>query len=188
MTSLDPSDLILIRHAVADHGGRLCGRTDVPAILPDEAALTPLRRWLAPCTVITSPALRCRQTAEALFPGRLPECDPALLEQDFGAHEGMACADLPDLGPMSRTALAQIASPGGESFADLYARVVPVLTSITGGPVAVVAHAGTIRAALGMALGEMSQGLAFDIAPLSATRLRRVPGGFAIMSTNAGVA
>ncbi|KAA8611417.1 histidine phosphatase family protein [Salipiger aestuarii] len=190
MTPPDPTDLILIRHAPADHGGRLCGRTDVPAILPPGAVLAPLRRWLAPCTVITSPALRCRQTAAALFPGRVRECEAALWEQDFGALEGVAFSDLPDLGPMTRAALARLASPDGESFRDLCNRVAPALTRAARrpGPVAIVAHAGTIRAALGLALEDASQGLAFDIAPLSVTRLRRVPDGFAIISTNAGVA
>ncbi len=190
MTPLHPSDMILIRHAPADHGGRLWGRGDPPAILPPEGQLAALRQWLAPCALVASPALRCRQTAEALFPGRAPDCDPDLREQDFGAHEGLRFQDLPDLGPLPRAALADYAGPGGESFADLHARVAPALARIASitGPVAIVAHAGTIRAALGEALGQASQGLAFDVAPLSVTRLRRVAGGYAIITVNAGLA
>ncbi|MBU2963744.1 histidine phosphatase family protein [Citreicella sp. C3M06] len=186
MTPPDPSEMILIRHAAADHKGRLCGRSDVPAILPLPVIPRPLRDWLAPCALVCSPALRCRQTAQALFPDRLPDCDPALWEQDFGAQEGMAFAELPDLGPMSRSDLARHASPGGESFADLVARVAPALErhAQRPGPLAIVAHAGTVRAALGLALGDPAQGLAFEIAPLSVTRLRRLDAGYAILSVN----
>ncbi len=37
-------------------------------------------------------------------------------------------------------------------------------------------HAGVIRAALGLALGDIAQGLAFEIAPFSATLLAALPG------------
>ena len=71
--------MLLIRHAPADHGGRLCGRTDVPAILPSEADLAPLRGWLSGCTrVVTSPALRCVQTAGALLPDHARPTDNRL--------------------------------------------------------------------------------------------------------------
>lgn len=41
----------------------------------------------------------------------------------------------------------------------------------TKGAVAVVAHAGVIRAALALVLGHVPGALAFEIAPLSVTRL-----------------
>ena len=49
--------------------------------------------------------------------------------------------------------------------------------AVGAGPVAVVAHAGTVRAALSLALGEVSAGLAFEVDPLSITRIRCLPGG-----------
>lgn len=193
-TSLTPiarDELVILRHAPADHGGRLCGRTDVAACLPAPARLDPLRSLLAGCDSVSSPARRCRETAKALFPSRDPVTDPRLWEQDFGAAEGCAFADLPDLGTLSLDELARYAAPGGESFADKVARVDPALRQFAArvrqsGPLVLVAHAGTARAALGLALGQPALGLKFEIAPLSLTRLRCLPDGMSIIATNEG--
>jgi len=181
------AELVLIRHAPAAHGGRLCGRTDVLAELPDD--LAPWRDALPEGPVVTSPARRCVATARALFPLAGADQDARLWEQDFGEQDGMAFADLPDLGPLSRDALAAHRAPGGESFLDMAARVVPALEALSDralehGPVTVVAHAGTVRAALGLALGDMAAGLAFEVAPLSLTRLRCGAGGYSIVAVN----
>lgn len=182
------TELILIRHARALTGGRLCGRTDVAADCTDLARIAALRASVGvPDRIVTSPALRCRQTAAALWPSEAePASDPALWEQDFGAWEGQAHDALPDLGPLGPAALAQHRPPGGESFADLCARVAPALIrAATGGRIAVVAHAGTVRAGLALALGSVPQALAFDVAPLSLTRISALPGGgWAIGSVN----
>lgn len=193
MTPFAANELILIRHAPAETGGRLAGRRDAPARLPDAAALAPLRAALAGARrVVSSPALRCRTTAGALFPGRDVARDARLWEQDFGAHEGLAPEELPDLGPLDRAALAALAPPGGESFAQMAARVAPALRELAAraeadGPVAVVAHAGTARAALALALGDAAAALAFEIDPLSLTRLRALPGALSVIAVNGGV-
>ncbi len=183
------TELILVRHAPALAGGRLCGRTDVPADCADTARIAALRAAIgAPGRLVTSPALRCRQTAEALWPGLSAGTDPALWEQDFGAWEGQEAATLPDLGPLSADGLARHRPPGGESFADLCARAMPALARLAdGGRVTVVAHAGTVRAALALALGAVPPALAFEVAPLSLTRLRGVPdAGWSIGTVNWG--
>ncbi len=191
MSTILPPELVLVRHAPAETGGRLCGRRDVPAALGDTGALARLATALAPCTrVVTSPALRCRQTAEALFPGRAAEADPRLWEQDFGAHEGLEPAELPDLGPLDRDALSRHAPPGGESFSAMVARAGPALIELAhaaagDGPVAVVAHAGTVRAGLALALGSVPAALAFEVAPLSMTRLRRAGDAWSVGLVNA---
>ena len=103
------TELILIRHAPALTGGRLCGRTDVAADLSDATAIAGLARAIgAVDRVVSSPAERCRTTAEALWPARPVLQDQALWEQDFGAWEGLAFADIPDLGPLSRAELANV--------------------------------------------------------------------------------
>lgn len=181
------TELILIRHAPAMAEGKLCGRTDVPADCSDSATIAALRRALGtPPRIITSPALRCHQTAAALWPGASPPSDPRLWEQDFGAWEGQSYADLPDLGPMSPETLANHRPPGGESFTDLCARISPVLAGLEPEfSTAIVAHAGTVRAGLALALGSVPAALAFDISPLSVTRLRALPGGnWAILCVN----
>ncbi|MCR8549008.1 histidine phosphatase family protein [Salipiger sp. P9] len=190
MTPPDRTEMLLIRHAPADHGGRLCGRRDVPARIAEGPALTALRTWLSACSeVVTSPALRCRQTAGALFPGRPLASDPALWEQDFGDHDGLRFEEIPDLGKLSQDELSTYRPPGGESFAEMAARLRPVLTALSrraqaGGPLAVVAHAGTVRAALGIALGQIPAGLGFEVAPLSVTRLRCFGDGFSVAGVN----
>jgi alpha-ribazole phosphatase len=87
-------------------------------------------------------------------------------------------AELPDIGPLSVTDLAAHRPPQGESFTDLCARVSPALHAAAGqgGRIAIVAHAGVIRAALALALGSPAQGLAFQIAPASLTRITALSG------------
>jgi alpha-ribazole phosphatase len=177
--------LILIRHAPALTGGRLCGRTDVPADLSDGARLAALSAALPkPARLAVSPALRCRQTAAALWSGE--SCaDPRLWEQDFGDWDGAAYADVPDLGRMDLAELARVRPPGGESFADLCDRIAPALSEhAAAGPTVIVAHAGTVRAALALALGSVAGALAFDVAPLSVTRIARLSGGWQVRLVN----
>lgn len=182
------TEIMLIRHAPALTGGRMAGRRDVDADCSDALAFAALRgavgmvdHWRI------SPALRCVQTAAALWPDLAPAQDARLWEQDFGVWEGIAYAELPDLGARSGAELAAHRPPQGESFMDLYARVTPALLEIAelGGRVVIVAHAGVIRAALGLALGVPALGLAFQVAPLSLTTIVALPGGaFSIAGVN----
>lgn len=178
--------LLLIRHAPIDDQGRLTGRRDV-TISVDPAAARALAALVGPADrIVVSPAMRCRQTAAALWPDREVVRDEALWEQDFGAWEGADYAHLPDLGPMEPADLAATAPPGGESFAQACARIVPALERLVagGGRVAVVAHAGTVRAGLSRALGSAAAALAFRVAPLSLTEIDAAPQGWAVASVN----
>lgn len=178
--------LLLIRHGPVEDQGRLVGRRDL-TICIDPAAVARLGRRIGPVDrIAVSPAMRCRQTAAALWPDRDAAQLAALWEQDFGAWEGASYAHLPDLGPLSADDLAATAPPGGESFADACARIVPALEALAvgGGRVAVVAHAGTVRAALARALGSPGAALAFRIAPLSLTRIEATPAGWAVGFVN----
>src|SRR6056297_2814566 len=183
-------DVILIRHAPTTPPGRLYGRTDADAALPDPAALDALRAAAGPVArLVTSPARRCGQTAAALWPDAQASSDARLWEQDFGAFDGAPLADLPDLGPLPRTALAAHRWERGESFDDMAARIGPALrdwaeVARRAGPVAIVAHAGTVRAALALALDGTAPALAFAVAPLSLTRLTAFEGGFGIGCVN----
>lgn len=183
--------LFLIRHAPACDGGALAGRRDVAADLSDRGALAGMRARLdalGVTKVLCSPAQRCVMTAQALWPEAAEFAqDARLWEQDFGAWEGVAYSDLPDLGPLSSAELARHAPPGGESFADICARVAPVLDGLRAAPapLAVVAHAGVVRAALALALGDVAPALRFQIAPLSLTEVQAVPGhGWSIGCVN----
>ncbi|WP_245770931.1 histidine phosphatase family protein [Natronohydrobacter thiooxidans] len=178
--------LRIIRHAPALHGGALAGRRDVAADLGDGVRLAALRAVLGDgARVVTSPALRCLQTAEALFPGVARRQDARLWEQDFGAWEGMGFDALPDLGPMSRAELAAHCPPGGESFDRLCARVWPALHEIAAsGDAVIVAHAGVIRAGLALVLDSPAQGLAFEVAPLSLTELQQIGALWSVACVN----
>ena len=172
------TDLVLIRHADADTRGLLCGRTDVGLAESSVTDMAALAQLLPPVDEIwTSPALRCRLTASHLWPmARLRE-DERLQEQDFGAWEGRSHEDIPDLGNLSRAEIADLRPEGGESFGDLCERVIPALSALAkmteeAGPVVAMTHAGVVRAALSMALGETAAGLAFEVRPLSITRFR----------------
>ncbi|MHC0052753.1 histidine phosphatase family protein [Actibacterium sp. D379-3] len=181
------TELTMIRHAPVVPDGRVYGRRDRPADCSDTAAFEALRlRLPAPARIVHSPALRCVQTVATLWPGQAASPCPALWEQDLGAWEGIAYAEMPDLGLLSREELAVHCPPDGESFADLCARAGHALSDLAqGGPTTIVAHAGTIRAALSLALGTVPGALAFEIAPLSVTRIACLPGGnFVIRGVN----
>lgn len=182
------AELILIRHGPTERSDRLNGRTDVGLLVPPQPVSMPFDElW-------SSPARRARETALGLFGVHAAREDARLWEQDFGVWDGMPLAELPDLGPMAKPALADFAADQGESFAAMVARVIPALQDAAdraralGGSVAVVAHAGTVRAGLAMALGDVSGALAFEVPHLAATRLRVLDSGFAIRAVNEGLA
>ncbi|WP_395004107.1 histidine phosphatase family protein [Cypionkella sp.] len=184
-----PTELILIRHAPAVTEGRMAGKRDVAADCSNSAAFAALQARLDPDAArLISPALRCRQTANSLWPDLpAPESDARLWEQNFGAWEGMPFDQLPDLGALGLPDLAAHRPPQGESFADLYDRAQPALAEVVARgarKTVIIAHAGLIRAALGMALGQPHLGLAFQIAPLSQTRLIAVAGAWSIACVN----
>lgn len=173
--------LSILRHAPALTEGRLAGRRDVPADCSDHAALARVKARIGvPEQVICSPALRCRQTATALGLA-WDSTDPALWEQDFGAWEGLPFDALPDLGPLDTAQLARHRPPGGESFADLCARVTPALRALQRDTL-IVAHAGIVRAALSMVAGDGA--LSFAVAPLSLTVLHRHGDQWSVEATN----
>lgn len=179
------AELILIRHGATEAPGRLHGRSD-PGL-----AAAPARATFDVAAIWVSPARRARETAAALWPGLELREEARLWEQDFGAWDGQLYADLPDIGTLGREALADHASEGGESFAGMVSRVSPALRAAAeraldvGGRIAIVAHAGTVRAGLALATGDVPGALAFEVGHLSATRIRCLPGGaFAVIGVN----
>lgn len=189
VNTVTPTQLLLIRHAPSVDGGRMAGRRDVDADCGDLGRALALRARLGQLDrLIISPARRCAQTADAVLPSMARDTDDRLWEQDFGAWEGVPFADLPDLGAMDIAQLAAHRPPQGESFRDLCARAAPALNACAGGGrVAVLAHAGIIRAAIGRALGDEAgaAGLAFHIAPLSLTHITVLADGqFAVQCVN----
>lgn len=188
-----------LRHApVPDPEGRITGNLDLPCDTSDEDCFRYLAQRLPRNPLLVeSGLLRCGQTIGALetaglsLPPALVE--PDLAEQDFGRWQGhswneLAAAKDPDLEPFWRDA-AHCAPPAGESFADVIRRVAPVVERLgrehPGRDILVVAHAGSIRAALALALGiPADAALRFAVEPLSLTRIDALPGAWRVAGVN----
>lgn len=178
--------LMLIRHAPALDEGRLAGRRDVAADLSNRTKFAWLRDQIAttpPDNILSSPARRAMWTGYMLTPHDGIRTDPRLWEQDFGTWEGLPYPALPDTGPLSDPALAAHRPPKGESFLDLLKRTQPLLESLAGTSL-IFAHAGTVRAALSLAIGP-GQALRCHVAPLSLTIVTRMGENWAIECVNA---
>lgn len=173
--------LMILRHAPPLSNGRLAGRTDVEADCGDAAACDWMRARIGhPGEVLCSPARRCRQTASALGL-RADRTADWLWEQDYGAWEGLPYGELPDLGTLPPAELASHRPEGGESFDDMAARIHAGIAGL-GRDTLLVAHAGTVRAALALVVGPAA--LSFSVAPLSLTVLRRAGAGWAVDAVN----
>lgn len=180
MSEVRRAEIILIRHAPVAGGGRLAGRLDLPADVSDGRRIAALATRLPRDAALTSsPAKRCLMTAEALLPALSARVDPRLWEQSFGDWEGLGYAALPDLGPLNPEVLADHRPPNGESFREVCARTAAALLDLAaeGESHVVIAHAGTVRAALAHAAGSVAGALSFQIAPLSLTRFHVGPHG-----------
>lgn len=159
-------EIMLIRHSSTEGNRqrRYVGRTD-EGLCPEGIALAREKAKLLPEPelVYSSPMLRCRQTAEILFPGKTPIIMDGLRETDFGKFEYKTYEELkndPDYGAWLDSGGAG-AIPGGESMEQVSQRVLAefgrlildIMLQDYTGRVAVVAHGGTIMtilAALGL--------------------------------------
>ncbi len=185
-----------IRHdKVHNPENRLYGQSDIKAVISHAGAYKRLAPSLpADALWLCSHLSRTRETAAALRPHMeaLGHDPPETLElreiaeQDFGAWQGMNFAELKArLGAGFDAfwrAPAEARPPGGESFAEVIARVGEAVGRITqehaGRDIVAFAHGGSIRAALAAAL-ELSPecALRFQIRNLSLTRIDHlVPG------------
>ena len=183
-----------VRHApvVDAHLLRLSGQSDVAADLSDRAAFQALAPHLPTGAVwVTSPLQRTTQTAQALWEAGAvraePIVEPAFAEQAFGDWTGCTWAELgekEDARPFW-DAPATIAPPTAktgrpaESFADQCARVAARIEGLTaehaGRDIIAVAHAGSIRAAVALALAlTPAQALGLEVKNLGLTRLDHI--------------
>lgn len=178
-----------IRHAPVPDGGRIYGQSDLDCDCSDAEIFRILSRELPRDAVwVTSNLARTRQTAAAILsaaePGRFADVEPLavteLAEQHLGEWQGQERKAFYAARRVGTHALwfapADECPPGGESFADLVHRVAPVIDRLNlehrGKDIIAVTHGGTIRAALGLALGLTPQAsLAFSVENCSLTRL-----------------
>src|SRR5258708_6397766 len=185
----DERRLWLIRHAPVARPKGILHDADAPADVSDHRALAALRTRLPPhCAVYASPARRTLETATAL--GLAPLKEPRLREQNFGTWTGRRPAEIEsELGAAAYREFWQKPAtsrpPGGESFADQIARVRAALDDLPAGDVVLIAHSGTVRAALAIALEITPEAaLRFVIDPLSLTRVDRLERRWRICNVN----
>jgi len=185
-----------IRHAPVDHGGRIYGQLDLSCDCSENAIFSGLAGQLPRDAVwVTSNLRRTHETAAAIVraglpgPQRIPGPEAIaiadLAEQHFGQWQGLAHKDLRQsrAGDFHRFwhAPALEAAPGGESFLAVIERVSRAIRQLVetypGRDVIAVAHGGTIRAALALALGlDPETALAFTIENCSITRIDHIEG------------
>jgi alpha-ribazole phosphatase len=180
-----------VRHAPVPDGGCIYGQRDLDCDCSDVEIFRILARELPGDAVwLTSNLARTRQTAAAIlaaaherFAGIRPIAIADFAEQHLGQWQGLKRSTFyAERGVGTRTlwfAPAEERPPGGESFADLIARVWPAIVRLTeehaGRDIVCVSHGGTIRAALAMALGITAQAaLSFAIENCSLTRIDRL--------------
>ena len=182
------TQLWLIRHAPVDGVHGVIHDLDAPADVSDTAALLRLRAQLpTPHVAISSPARRARETAAAL--GLVAVSDASFSEQDFGSWTGRSHEEITQDSGSAYDAFWRAGAtnrpPGGESFVEQIARVRIGIAALPGGDVILVAHAGTIRAALALALDlSPDNALRFVIDPLSLTRLDRLDNAWRVVAVN----
>jgi broad specificity phosphatase PhoE len=196
--------LFLVRHALVEPSARatMYGTMDVglcELALRQEAASY---RWLAarlprPARWIVTPLSRTRATAAAIFAAGYAEAplevEPDLIEQRLGALQGLPHEEFYTRlrhPPHPFWAIGVEERPdGGESFEDVIARVGPTIERLAaeheGQDVVIVAHGGSIRAALAHAMGVGGLPvLAFSIKNLSLTRLEKIGPDWKVGAVN----
>jgi len=155
--------ILLTRHGqTADNaGGLILGHLDPPLTAVGVAQAQELASRLRGAgleAVWCSPLQRARQTAEIVASalGLEARTLAELVESDRGRWEGRAVADIAREAPEQFAAFVAadpvFAFPGGETLAGQRDRTAAALATVAAGalPALVVAHAGTIRAALAL--------------------------------------
>lgn len=168
-------DIYLIRHTTPNVPPGTCyGQSDVglASSFADECTSMFAKLPAHWDRVYCSPLSRCQLLAKQLHPQ--PTEDARLQELDFGDWEGQAWSDIDPakLNPWMND-FVNVACPGGESYQEMAERITAFwkdLTSEAYQNVAVVTHAGPIRALLAHVLSlpiEHSFRLAIDYGSVS---------------------
>ena len=181
-----------VRHApVVTDGGNIYGQIDIECDTSDRLVFDTLGRVLPRDAVwVTSKLKRTTMTADAIFAAGYPKPDVIaqdadLNEQHLGDWQGKNRAEFFANLPVNLAtfwfAPIDDPAPNGESFMDLYSRTQRAIARITaqnvGRDIVAVAHGGTIKAAIGVALRDQPErGLAFTIDNCSVTRLDHMAG------------
>ena len=192
-------ELILIRHG--DIGekfkGIFVGKTDIPLSAEGNLQAERLRPYLEsrPSTaVLSSPQLRCRETARiATEPLGLPiEVDGDLREIDFGLWECLTFDEIVSADSSVADGWARydrdFTFPGGERIGDFLSRISAVgdrLASKDTGRAVVFTHGGVIRALICHFLKlDPRNYILFEVRPASVTTIRLFEEGGILTGLN----
>jgi len=152
--------IALLRHGPTDWNARhlIQGHTDIPLSEDGLLKMQRLRVPFAAARIFSSPMQRTRQTAKAMGLEN-PVLDARLMEQHWGGWEGMSLQDIADKEGKDAFLRAgrkeQFRPPGGESTADVMARVEDFLRDVAreNSDAIAVTHMGALRAAYTLATG-----------------------------------
>lgn len=163
-----PTTLLLVRHGTTEHShdGRFSGRNNLPLDATGRRQAAAAARLLARTegaeAVLTSPLRRARETAAVIaaeLGTAITVCDD-LIEMDFGRWEGLTFAEAERGWPAELAewiAHEDAAAVGGESFADVRARVSRFSDELRSRyarqRVVAVSHLGPAKVLLRLALG-----------------------------------
>ncbi len=150
-----------MRHAPTrdNFTGLVMGQRDVAPTSYGLSAAAGLAGDVTFTHAVSSDARRAQETARAIAPGAPLRLDERLRERCFGEWEGRDKRELRAVHPAAFTSAGAIRldsdPPGAEGLAALLDRVHAALSELASaeGPVLVVAHNGSLRAAL-LLLGE----------------------------------
>jgi broad specificity phosphatase PhoE len=157
--------LVLVRHGETQGNAarQLLGRSESPLTVHGRSQVASIKSALGPVgRLVSSPLGRARDTADALGLAIPVEVDDRWVEVDYGELEGRALDAVPaDLWARWR-ADATFRPPGGESLAEVGARVRRACDELfahagegarADADVVVVSHVSPIKAAVAWALG-----------------------------------
>jgi alpha-ribazole phosphatase len=147
-------EIYLIRHTTPDVVRGICyGQTDLDVIhtFLQEAEQIKPHLPATITTVYSSPLQRCSKLAQELFPTHTITYHAHLQEINCGEWEMQHWDEIPRQALQPFLAdFVNIAMPNGESYIDLYNRVIACFEQVTlqPKPIAIVAHGGVIRSIL----------------------------------------
>ncbi len=149
--------LHLIRHGMTDGNlkGQYIGRTELPVTPEGIKMLDNLKNNIEyPFVdkVYSSPMLRCRQTANVIYPGRELKIIDNLIEYDFGDFEGRTAGELENLQEYKDWTSGRVSgTPNGEDNTEFAKRICLGINEIVRDMMnndysesAVIMHGGTI--------------------------------------------
>ena len=191
------SRLILLRHGRTGLSGRYVGSSDVPLSEEGRKQILDLRPDLGTMKIdglLTSPMLRCTQSANLLDLGLPMQLDPDLREIDFGRWEGKSFAEIeaqdPALVQHWASGTDDFRFPDGEATSGFANRIDAVknrLLASDARTLLLVTHGGVIRSLICGLLGlSQSNYLLFQVAKGHYSTIDLYDGGGVLTGFNLG--